>query len=88
MTICEDAVKLKGDNAALEETTFGLALFSELIDMDAMRAGRDDSAWPGGKFPSDQLPAVCFDTNNPLLPKWVKILAMPLVNAERKALLQ
>ena len=37
MTICEDAVKLKGDNAALEETTFGLALFSELIDMDAMK---------------------------------------------------
>ena len=66
MTICEDAVKLKGDHAAPEETSFGLALFPELIDMDAMRSGRDDSAWPGGKIPSDQHPAVCFDTNNPL----------------------
>ena len=66
MTICGDAVKMKGDHAALEETSFGLALFPELIDMKAMSSGRDATAWPGGKIPSDQHPAVCFDPNDPL----------------------
>ncbi|MCZ6678847.1 MAG: creatininase family protein [Candidatus Poribacteria bacterium] len=68
MSICGEAVKLNGDHAAREETSYGLCLFPELIDMNALRPGRDASAWPQGDAPptEKQHPGVCFDPNEPL----------------------
>ena len=67
MSICGDAVKLKGDHAAREETSFGLSLFPDLVDMDALRPGRDDGAWPNATPPPDEdrHPGVCFDPGDP-----------------------
>jgi creatinine amidohydrolase len=61
-------LRLPGDHAAREETSYGLALFPDLVDLDALRPGRDRSAWPGGKAPpvSTQHPGVCFDPADPL----------------------
>ncbi len=68
MSICGEAVKLRGDHAAREETSFGLALFPELIDMDALRPGRDAAAWPNSEAPpvEKRHPGVRFDPNDPL----------------------
>jgi creatinine amidohydrolase/Fe(II)-dependent formamide hydrolase-like protein len=40
----------------------------ELIDMSALRPGRDDSAWPNGQLPdqAERHPGVSFDPNDPL----------------------
>jgi len=62
-----DAVRLAGDHAALEETSYGLALFPHLVSQEALCEGRDDSAWPDGKPPEESRhPGVCFDPANPL----------------------
>ena len=37
VSICGDAVQLKGDHAAKEETSFGLALFPEWVDLGALQ---------------------------------------------------
>ena len=69
MTLTADVgVKLPGDHAALEETSYGLALFPELVALEALTAGRDDSAWPGGQPPppEERHPGVCFDPGEPL----------------------
>ena len=68
VTISKGAVPLAGDHAALEETSFGLALFPELVDMDALRPGRDQSAWPQNQPPpiEKQHPNVNFDPADPL----------------------
>ena len=68
ITICGDALQLAGDHAAYEETSLGLALFPELIDLEALTAGRDNSVWPNNQPPpkEQQHPAVCFDPANPL----------------------
>ncbi len=68
MTVCGEAVKLKGDHAAREETSFGLALLPEFVDMAAMRPGRGDEAWPGGHAPpaEGRHPGVSFDPAAPL----------------------
>ena len=62
------AVRLPGDHAAREETSYGLALFPQWVDLDAMRPGRDASAWPEGRPPpaATQHPGVCFDPADPL----------------------
>tara|TARA_B100001013_G_scaffold343751_1_gene272168 strand:+ start:1764 stop:2531 length:768 start_codon:yes stop_codon:yes gene_type:complete len=59
---------LRGDHAAREETSYGLALFPEFIDMDAMRPGRDDSVWPEAKPVADEgrYPGLSYDPNDPL----------------------
>jgi creatinine amidohydrolase len=59
-------IRLPGDHAAREETSYGLALFSQWVDLDALRSGRDDAAWPGGKAPPVETrhPGVCFDPND------------------------
>lgn len=44
---------LPGDHAAREETSYGLALHPEFVDMGALTAGRDQSAWPGGETPKE-----------------------------------
>jgi creatinine amidohydrolase len=61
-----DAVNVKGDHAALEETSYGLALFPEFVDMDALTPGRGNEVWIDGKPPENQHPRVCFDPNDPL----------------------
>jgi len=68
MSIGGEAVRLPGDHAAREETSFGLSLFPELVDMEALRSGRDASAWPGGEAPpvEGRHPGVCFEPNEPL----------------------
>lgn len=68
MTVCGQAVKLKGDHAAREETSFGLALLPEFVDMAAMRPGRGDEVWPGGHAPAAEgrHPGVGFDPAAPL----------------------
>jgi creatinine amidohydrolase len=67
MDICGD-IRLPGDHAAREETSYGLALFPELVNLDALRPGRDASAWPQGQAPpvDSQHPGVCFDPADPL----------------------
>jgi len=59
-------VRLPGDHAAREETSYGLALFPQWVDLDALHPGRDRSAWPQGKAPpvDERHPGVCFDPNN------------------------
>jgi creatinine amidohydrolase len=62
-------LRLPGDHAAREETSYGLALFPELVDLDAMRSGRDStSAWPPGQVtaPQDRRSSSRFDPGNPL----------------------
>ena len=56
-------VHLPGDHAAREETSYGLALFPEWIELKALSPGRDDSAWPEGQAPPEETrhPGVCFD---------------------------
>lgn len=69
MSICGDAVKLQGDHAAYEETSFGLALFPELVRQDALTSGRgEDGVWPkDGAPPADKRhPHVDFDPASPL----------------------
>src|SRR5262249_37201979 len=48
----------RGDHAAREETSFGLHLFPDLVDVAALRAGRSDEAWPGGTPPGSGRPEV------------------------------
>jgi creatinine amidohydrolase len=62
-------VTLPGDHAAREETSYGLALFPEWVDLGAMRPGRDPArAWPEGRPPPVETwhPGVCFDAADPL----------------------
>jgi creatinine amidohydrolase/Fe(II)-dependent formamide hydrolase-like protein len=68
MSIGGETMKLRGDHAAREETSFGLYLLPELVDMDALCPGRDDSAWPEGEAPpvDGRHPGVCFEPNEPL----------------------
>jgi creatinine amidohydrolase/Fe(II)-dependent formamide hydrolase-like protein len=59
-------IRLPGDHAAREETSYGLALFPQWVDLDALHPGRDSSAWPQGKAPAAETrhPGVCFDPNS------------------------
>jgi creatinine amidohydrolase len=61
-------VLLPGDHAAREETSYGLALLPEYVDMSAMRPGHDMTAWPTGKVipANQQYPAVRYDPADPL----------------------
>ena len=63
-----DSLRLKGDHAALEETSYGLSLFPELVDMDALHEGRGSEVWPDGQTPPEDQrhPRVKFDPNDPL----------------------
>ncbi|MBN1876911.1 MAG: creatininase family protein [Anaerolineae bacterium] len=61
--------QLPGDHAAREETSYGLALFPQWVDLDALRPGREDTvAWPRGHMPPVEThhPGVCFDAAEPL----------------------
>jgi creatinine amidohydrolase len=57
-------LSLPGDHAAREETSYGLALFPELVDLDALRPGRREAeAWPAGGAPPPDArhPGVCYE---------------------------
>ncbi len=58
----------RGDHAARQETSYGLSLLPELVDISALRSGRDDSVWPGGHPPPKEgrHPGVVFDPSEPL----------------------
>jgi creatinine amidohydrolase len=68
MNIGGDEVRLPGDHAAREEASYGLALFPQWVDLDALRPGRDDGAWPSGRPPPVETrhPGVSFDPGDPL----------------------
>ncbi|MCC7145020.1 MAG: creatininase family protein [Phycisphaeraceae bacterium] len=54
-TIARPAVSCRGDHAAKEETSFGLALLPELVDLKALTAGRDPKQhWPEGNAATAQ----------------------------------
>lgn len=59
-------IRLPGDHAAREETSYGLALFPQWVDLDALHPGRDHSAWPQDEAPptESQHPGVCFDPSS------------------------
>lgn len=59
---------LPGDHAAREETSYGLALLPEYVEMSAMQPGRDSNSWPQGlAVPANQqYPAVRYDPADPL----------------------
>lgn len=61
-------VLLPGDHAAREETSYGLALLPELVDISALISGRDTSAWPQRKAiaENEQYPGVRYDPCDPL----------------------
>jgi creatinine amidohydrolase len=63
---------LPGDHAAREETSYGLALLPELVDMSAMRAGRDITSWPQAKPAQEPQPnpGVNFDPADPLFAQY------------------
>ncbi len=58
---------LPGDHAAREETSYGLALLPELVDMGALRPGHDTAVWPRGEPPPGEArhPGVIFDPADP-----------------------
>ena len=55
-------LSLPGDHAAREETSYGLALFPQWVDLEALKPGRGAEAWPDGKAPPPETwhPGVCF----------------------------
>jgi creatinine amidohydrolase len=61
-------LKLPGDHASRWETAYGLALLPDLVDLEALRPGRGDSAWPGSSPPpvERRYPGVKFDPGDPL----------------------
>ena len=67
MNIGEEEVPLPGDHASREETSYALYLHPEFVDMGALKPGRDESAWPGGKAPSVEgdFPGLCLDPGDP-----------------------
>jgi creatinine amidohydrolase/Fe(II)-dependent formamide hydrolase-like protein len=67
MTIGGDEAPLPGDHAAREETSYGLALHPEFVDMGALRPGRDMSAWPGQQAPDlkGEYPGLSLDPADP-----------------------
>ncbi|MCX7804118.1 MAG: creatininase family protein [Planctomycetota bacterium] len=66
--IAAPKVRLAGDHAAREETSMGLALMPELVDMDALRPGRGrEAGWRGGSIAAALMEAekVCLDPADP-----------------------
>ncbi|MFT5089903.1 MAG: creatinine amidohydrolase/Fe(II)-dependent formamide hydrolase-like protein [Candidatus Latescibacterota bacterium] len=68
ISICGDAFTLRGDHAAKEETSFGLALFPEFVDLSALQLGHHDDVWPPSGAPAQDKrhPQVNFDPAHPL----------------------
>jgi creatinine amidohydrolase len=66
MTIAP-GVEVPGDHAAQEETSYGLALFPEFIDMTRLVAHEGNEYWPGGvETPQeDRHPSVNYDASSP-----------------------
>jgi creatinine amidohydrolase len=58
VSIAGPDLRFPGDHAAREETSFGLHLLPELVDVAALRPGRGADAWVGGVAPSSGIPDV------------------------------
>lgn len=71
-TIGGPDLKLPGDHAARWETSYGLALLPDLVDMAALRPGRDMSVWPKSGAPPEErrFRGVVFDSNDPLFAQY------------------
>jgi len=68
VNIAAPDVLLPGDHAGREETSYGLCLLPELMDMRALRPGRDPAdSWPAGIAPAEpDVPGVVIDAAQPL----------------------
>ena len=68
VSICGDALSLKGDHAAKEETSFGLALFPEFVELETLQPGHHADVWPPAGPPTEDKrhPHVQFDPAHPL----------------------
>ena len=68
MNMCGEPVTVRGDHAAHEETSFGLALFPEELDLTALTPDRDKTVWPGGTPPPTDRhhPRIEFEAAAPL----------------------
>lgn len=68
----EELKDVPGDHAARWETSYGLALLPDLVDMAALQEGRGLSAWPGSEPPPEEkrFKGVEFDTRNPLFAQY------------------
>jgi creatinine amidohydrolase len=68
VSIGGEALGLRGDHAAREETSYGLCLLPEHLRMDALRPGRGKEAWPAEEEPpvEGRHPGVRFDPSDPL----------------------
>lgn len=67
-TIGRPDLFLPGDHAAREETSYGLSLLPELVDMSALASGHDNEAWPSAKpvMLDKRYPGVQYDPADPL----------------------
>jgi creatinine amidohydrolase len=67
MDIGGEALRLPGDHAAREETSYALSLHPEFVDMGALTPGRDETAWPRGEIPRMEMdfPGLCLDPGDP-----------------------
>jgi creatinine amidohydrolase len=61
-------VLIPGDHAAREETSYGLALLPDYVDIGALKAGHDASAWPQGRpvATDARYPGVRYEPADPL----------------------
>ena len=69
----DESLKASGDHAARDETSMGLALFPELVDMDALYPHADlAAAWPGGRpvKPAGEWKTPTFDAASKLFSQW------------------
>jgi creatinine amidohydrolase len=66
VSIAGPDLRFSGDHAAREETSFGLHLLPDLVNMAALRSGRGADVWVGGAAPALDVPdVVCQDPNDP-----------------------
>lgn len=72
MDIAGPEVKAPGDHAARAETSYGLALLAEFVDVAACRPGRGPESWPGGSKPefANPDPRVDYDPASPTFAQW------------------
>ena len=68
MSICEEDSNILGDHAAKEETSWGLSLFPEHIDINLLHGKIDVEVWPpqGPPAKQDEHPKVNYDPKSPL----------------------
>jgi creatinine amidohydrolase len=81
MDIAAPAAPAPGDHAAREETSYGLALLPDLVDLGAMTAPRRGPDWPPWGPPLSRHPGVDYDPASPTFAQMGESAA--LASAER-----